>query len=283
MLLCVFAFSACADEKIVQDAQNGIWQYETENLKIEITKHSLEKPLLVWFEVHIWASEENPFIAVLSDYEKPGSWFRNPIWLASTRQYVFAINDDFFGHRLNMNEVIGAVVRNGQVIGTRTHRNSNHALPNLDTMTLYPEGRMEVNDCAELTVDEMMEKGAEHVFSFGPVVIKDGQMNEKLIKYYRNNEPRVVFGFVEPYHYVVLVAEGRHNRSNGTGLQWVAEKMLEMGAVQALNLDGGQTSALIFMGEKLNKTGNYEGASNMRNVSSMIAFGQSESVPPYDK
>ena len=47
--------------------------------------------------------------------------------------------------------------------------------------------------------------------------------------------------------------------------------MLEKGAVEALNLDGGGTVALVFMGEILNKTGK-----TMRDITSIIGFGQHE-------
>ena len=49
--------------------------------------------------------------------------------------------------------------------------------------------------------------------------------------------------------------------------------MLDRGVTEALNLDGGGTCMLMFMGKRLNKTG-----SSMRNINSMICFGTSDSV-----
>ena len=48
------------------------------------------------------------------------------------------------------------------------------------------------------------------------------------------------------------------------------KKMLELGAVEAINLDGGGTVCLVFMGELINKK------SASRDVSSLIAFGTAE-------
>ena len=49
--------------------------------------------------------------------------------------------------------------------------------------------------------------------------------------------------------------------------------MLEKGAVEAMNLDGGGTVALMFMGEMLNKS-----TSNVRSVTSITGFGNSPQV-----
>ena len=65
--------------------------------------------------------------------------------------------------------------------------------------------------------------------------------------------------------------KGRVRESKGVYFDWLADKMLEKGAVEALNLDGGGTVALVFMGEILNKTGK-----TMRDITSIIGFGQYE-------
>lgn len=49
--------------------------------------------------------------------------------------------------------------------------------------------------------------------------------------------------------------------------------MLEKGCTEALNLDGGGTAILIFMGERLNRNG-----SSIRSLNSMIYFGVSDQV-----
>ena len=73
---------------------------------------------------------------------------------------------------------------------------------------------------------------------------------------------------IEPYHYVVLTVKGRADDSKGTYLPWLADRMLSLGAVEAMNLDGGGTVSLVFNGKMLNK-----GTKNLRNVTSMIGFG----------
>lgn len=50
-------------------------------------------------------------------------------------------------------------------------------------------------------------------------------------------------------------------------------KIKELGCTEALNLDGGGTAALMFMGEVLNRSDK-----DMRSVSTLISFGQSDKV-----
>ncbi len=76
---------------------------------------------------------------------------------------------------------------------------------------------------------------------------------------------------IEPYHYLLVVVKGRTSDSDGAYLTWVADKMLEKGVTEALNLDGGGTTALVFMGKLLNKSDK-----SPRSVGSMIGFGEME-------
>ena len=91
---------------------------------------------------------------------------------------------------------------------------------------------------------------------------------------------------VEPGHYIVVNVTGRYKdkraaipgatvkgSKNGVYLDWVALKMLELGATEALNLDGGWTTSLCFMGESLNMK-----HTSSRKTRYMMAFGESEQV-----
>ena len=77
----------------------------------------------------------------------------------------------------------------------------------------------------------------------------------------------------EPGHYLLLSVQGRREDSKGTFLQRMAEMMKERGVTQALNLDGGNTMALVFMGEMLNKEAVYKNKKFVRTVTSLIGIG----------
>ena len=120
--------------------------------------------------------------------------------------------------------------------------------------------------------------GAVHTFSFGPILVQNGEKSEYMLRkdYYTYHEPRMALGMIAPYHYFVLCVEGRMADQDNSGayLTWLADKMLEKGVQEGLNLDGGGTAALVFMGQKINKSAN-----STRSVYSMIGFGNSQQVP----
>ena len=56
----------------------------------------------------------------------------------------------------------------------------------------------------------------------------------------------------------------------------MAEIMKEHGVQQALNLDGGNTMALVFRGRMLNKLAVYKKREFVRTVTSLIGIGMTE-------
>ena len=141
-------------------------------------------------------------------------------------------------------------------------------------MIQYPDGRLEVCHCTEHTAEELQAAGAVNVFSFGPILIRDGEINELVYQYYKSIEPRHALGMIEPGHYLLLSVQGRTRDSKGTSLQRVAELMKARGVTQALNLDGGNTMALVFRGRMLNKLATYQKRNFVRTVTSVIAIGK---------
>ena len=53
--------------------------------------------------------------------------------------------------------------------------------------------------------------------------------------------------------------------------------MAELGCTSAINLDGGATSVLIFMGEQINVTGNYNSSTN-RKQNELFGIGHSDAI-----
>lgn len=282
--LCLFLvlfplIAFAASEVVVADVENGIWKYENDTLKINITRHEDKTVPLVWFEAELFCSPQNPLMPVVENPEKKTSWFHHPETLARGNKLIFAVNDDYYGDRQYNKETVGIIVRNGKLLNYKTHANNSKRFPNLDTMALLADGSLRVFQSRELNVTEYFEMGATDVFSFGPILIRDGIINSELESRQLETEPRVGFGMIEPYHYICVVTEGRHEKSKGTSCLWLAEKLHSLGVVEALNFDGGQTAALVFMGEKINQTGSYNKRSRIRNLSSMLGAGQSDLVP----
>ena len=87
----------------------------------------------------------------------------------------------------------------------------------------------------------------------GPVLIKNNTIrvtyNEEVLwggsgVGFDNRDPRTAVGYTANNHVIMLVADGRSNKSKGVGLPELASIMKDLGCVEALNLDGGGSSQL---------------------------------------
>lgn len=279
-------------EYILEDDENGVWKYATGSLSItvertrETKKIKKKDKILEYFVADIWASPESPLIPIMTDATKSspaGVKQVSPDILVKKYQSVFAVSDDMYGLRRSKKngkyryDYRGVVIRNGEIMCEKT-RNSKKSRPwpNLDTMALYGDGSMKTFVCDAYIADEYLEQGAQQVFAFGPVLISEGVINPDVLdpKYYPYNEPRVAIGMVEPYHYIVILVRGRPDtKYAGVHLDWLAQKLLDAGCTEALNLDGGETATMLFMGKVIGSGGNA-----LRSQGSLITFGTSNRV-----
>ena len=280
------------EEYILEDEKNGVWQYASRDLAVTVTRYeekTKKKKKQIYCVAEIWASEASPLGAIQSDPKSslkfkgeayPGIEQRYVEDLIAKHPSVLAVSDDMYGLRITpvgkgktKYDYHGVVIRNSQVIATKTRNSSKkRTWPNLDTMAVYQDGSMKTFDCDALTAEEYLEQGAVQVFAFGPWLLSGGEIHPNLEKINNYSEPRVALGMIEPYHYILIVTAGRPTtKYQGYKLTWLAEKMLEYGCTEALNLDGGDTVALAF-NNKVIIHGNME-AKKLRNLGSMIAFG----------
>ena len=76
-----------------------------------------------------------------------------------------------------------------------------------------------------------------------------------------------------------MMLEGRIKRSKGDSIRFLAEKLFDKGCTLGFNLDGGDTSCIVFMGHQLCK--NQNGRKNIpsRSTSDILGVGTSELLP----
>ena len=268
-------------EFVWEDDEGGLWMYLSQTLQVVIRRYQDTSVPLIWFETDIRTRGEERLRTVMTNPDRPGRDFKFPYEIAKNEGFVLGFTDDFYANRMadkKQKVPVGIIIREGQVISTKTYKKRNSHLPNLDMMIQYPDGRLEVCGCTEYTAEELLEKGALNVLSFGPILIRDGEIDEKMYSsYYRDLEPRQALGMIEPGHYLLMSFQGRKEEdSRGTMLQRVAEMMKERGVTQALNLDGGNTMALVFRGRMLNKEAKFQNRRFVRSVTSLIGVGKTE-------
>jgi len=265
------------DEFVYTDAENGLWIYVSHDLRVEIDRYKANDLDLVWLTAHIWEREAAGFETFFSNEKKPWDAHINQETLSRRERLVFACNADFFSARLG-DMPVGIVIRHGKVISKKT-TSSRGSIPTLDLLAFYPDGRMITYNSNSYTPDELLAMGVTDTLSFGPILIKDGVLQlEQLQDMGHAREPRTALGMVEPGHYVCILTEGRTKDSEGVQLSWLGEMMAEEGCVEALNLDGGLTSVMCFMGTKINKTGKDGQNENARRTTDLIGIGHSELV-----
>lgn len=106
-------------------------------------------------------------------------------------------------------------------------------------------------------------------FTFGPALVQGGTVLTISKDYGYNpggREPRSAIGQTGALSYVLVVAEGR-GESRGVTQQELAEFMGGLGCLEAYNLDGGGTAAMVYQGEYYNTL-----AGSERAVSDIIYF-----------
>jgi hypothetical protein len=95
----------------------------------------------------------------------------------------------------------------------------------------------------------------------GPVLVQDGQLrvttNEELFHDISARNPRTAVGYPDQNTGIFLVVDGRQDLSAGVTLEELGQMMLDLGAKEALNLDGGGSSTLTGLGGDYTDAGTY--------------------------
>lgn len=94
---------------------------------------------------------------------------------------------------------------------------------------------------------------------FGPSLIINGVPQNDSGTFFSGVNPRTAIGQRADGAVLLLVIEGRQIYSPGATLEDLVEIMLQYGAVNASNLDGGSSSMMIYNGEVINKSASVVG------------------------
>ena len=274
-------------EYVYADAEEGLWRFVDEDVKVEIYRCQTVKPdpKLIWYEAEIWSRNGEIFqlLTNLPDKHMGGAdW---PHLVARKHQTVFAINTDFAQNRYPAKKNVGVILRDRKIIIEKTVSAGYKYFPNLDILALFEDGSMKTFESDAHTGQEYLDMGVVSTLAFGPILIADGVINEEeiLANYNGSNAPRTAIGMIEPGHYAAVMVEGRTAKSNGCKVILAAQLLQAMGCVEALNLDGGETACMIFMGEQINTVGNAHSSKGYaRKTTEVLGIGVSEQVPSAD-
>lgn len=267
-------------EYVTRDKEKGEYHYWSKTLQIHIYRHADTSPRVVWFEAQIFARDNTLFHAFAYDETDRVNKRAHQTVIAQKNHVVFAVNGDFSHLRLSWKATAGLLIRNGTILSSKTFTRKAEKYPNLDNLALLPDGSMLALGRNEKTIEEYVAMGAYDLLAFGPVLIHNGIINSKAFSHYGwERAPRTAIGMVTPGHYVAIMVEGRQEESRGWSTTHMAEHMAALGVMEALNLDGGQSATMIFMGEQIIRVGNSESVDTKpRKSAEIVGIGQSEMV-----
>lgn len=106
---------------------------------------------------------------------------------------------------------------------------------------------------------------AEDIVSGAPQLIKDGKVDitwkeEKSSKeFVETHHPRTAVAKLKNGKFLMVTIDGRSEESGGMSLYQLADFLLEQGATDALNLDGGGSTTMFLDGKVVNKPSDKEG------------------------
>ncbi len=267
-------------EFVWEDAENGLWAYLSPTLQVEIVQHDMENPNQRYFVAEV---KFDPAAEMFRQHTWVNAAYRGqqiyPQTLAQTSRLVLAVNGDYYPYRVDKGNTVGNIIRNYEVLYTM-NMNKNPGFPPLDTLALHDDGSISVYAVKEVSAEELAAQGDIHdALSFGPYLARDGQLRVYAGKNASLQEPRCAIGMVEPGHYFIVDCEGRvPNGPKGLTVNQIGMLLYGYGCNESFMLDGGSTSVLIFMGEKLNRTGKDTSVGSPRNQHELFGIGSSELV-----
>ncbi len=184
--------------------------------------------------------------------------------MAAENNAFLAVNGDYYGARES-----GYVLKNGVLY-------RNEAAENQEDLVIWQDGSFEIINEDEVTAEELLEKGAWQVLSFGPGLVENGEISvgtDDEVAKAKTSNPRTAVGMIDRLHYVFAVADGRTDESEGLTLYELAGFMKELGVKTAYNLDGGGSSVMYFNGSVVNKPTTNGNSINERSVSDIVYIG----------
>ena len=262
------------DPYVFSSRETGEWTYISRDIHVEIRQRKDSTPH-IWLEAFLRYRDPAFFGAMVNESTeenptKSGTYLSKPTTIASEHHAVFAISDDFFSYRLLNNQKVGIVIRNGRIWSGSTRKASSKVWPPLDVLALFSDGQMKTFDSDAYTAEEYLDMEVVSTFAFGPILVRNSKVCDDL-KNWRTTDraPRMALGICPDGTVVALDVLGRRKDAIGVTTPWLAEKLVELGASEAINLDGGNTTCMIFMGDVINRPENTKDK-DLRTVNGLI-------------
>ncbi|MDD4311537.1 MAG: phosphodiester glycosidase family protein [Eubacteriales bacterium] len=237
-----------ADKFTSGNVEKTDMSYKDANINVSINK--VQKDSITYFLADIYVADIQYFKTAFAKQPDVMGGREATNVVAQANNAILAINGD---HCVDNN---GPVVRNGQLF-----REEKYA----DALVMNYDGSMQTYSADALDMNAIKANGAWQVWTFGPMLLKDGQKMTEFNSTLKKANPRTAVGYYEPGHYCFLVVDGRQaGYSDGMTLEEMSKFFYDSGCKVAFNLDGGQSSEMVFMGTVINKP--YDGGRSTNDI-----------------
>lgn len=237
-------------------------QYEDDNIKISLKTYNEYNTYIYVADITLSENSLLKTAFAKSSYGKNITDKTSSI--AKSVDAILAINGDYYGVQESW-----YVLKNGIIY-------RNKAKSGRQDLVIYKDGSFEIINETDITLEELLEKGAYNVLSFGPALIEDGKIvvseNSEVGKAMSSN-PRTAIGITYDGHYIFIVSDGRTNESKGLSLYELALFAQKFNIKTLYNLDGGGSSSMYFNGNLVNKPTTNGNRINERSVSDIVYIG----------
>ncbi len=216
--------------------------YRDSNVSVTLSKNTLEDGKITYYLADIYVTDVKYLQTALAG-DTYGTGYRDSIAdMAAEMGAVLAVNGDYYG-----NTTEGVVIRNGVLYRANP--------TDCDVCVLYSNGVMDVMNGASFSVDDAIAGGAWQAWKFGPALLD--QSSQPITSFSSTSRliaanPRTAIGYYEPGHYCLIVVDGRGD-SAGITMPQLSRLFYDLGCTAAYNLDGGNSSVMVWNGEVANE------------------------------
>ncbi len=232
--------------------------YQSEDISVTVTK--VEEDSATYYIADIYVRNIENFKTLFAQDTYGTGFSEKTEDMATRTNAIIAVSGDNYGGRN-----FGVVIRNGVLFRDSLFE---------DVLIMNNDGSMETFSPEAFDINSVLQNGAWQGWSFGPLLLTDGQ---PMIKGTFNSSvnprnPRSAIGYFEPGHYCFILVDGRQpGYSDGLTLEALSQVFYDLGCTVAYNLDGGQTAVMAFMGAETNIP--YEGG---RKTSDILYIAENE-------
>ena len=149
-----------------------------------------------------------------------------------------SFNDDGTGKATNGSLPLGIVYSEGECLWTS-------GTPNEKAYAGFTKDNVLVV-AKDMTKAKAEELGIRDMCGFGPVLIMDGEINEKAYNTNSGLNPRTAIGQRKDGAVIFVCIDGRQTGSLGGTYGDIIDIMVEYGAYNACNMDGGSSAVMLY-------------------------------------